>query len=501
MSEQEIQLHKPYRLHATFLLSEGLSVVKGFIFPIILMWVVNANSDSTFILIAKWGLLVIVAGSILLAILQWFHFRYQFNEQELHIRKGGLNKKEQFIRYHRIQNVSKTTNIIGKLFRVTTLKLETEASSDATIHLKMVKRDQANAIQTFLEAKGKQTDNELAEQKIDSKTHHYTVTNKELMKASFTSFSILALIPILITIFFNVDEIFSLDGYLESTWDFLKDHWIWLAVSIIILLIISSLFGIVTTFLQYGRFEVRSDNDRIYIKKGLLQVKEISLLKSKVQGVSVSKTIIRRWFGIAKVRLMCAGGEGEGDEAESAVIFPFLSIDRIPELLPEIIPGFTYSQPEKKLPRRALWVKLLRPSYFWMFVSVIVFIAWSHLWYVCLILLLLIILNRLLDYKYTRYQISDSYTQVEIGGIFNELTTTGMKKIEEVTLQETWLQRRAGLASLQIATRGKPVEYTFIKDIPREEARSYYLWFAELIQKNYQGYTNQQVESENEEEA
>src|SRR4029079_18653729 len=135
------------------------------------------------------------------------------------------------------------------------------------------------------------------------------------------------------------------------------------------------------------------------------QEKENSILKSKVQGVVVSKSIIRRWFGIAKVRLICAGGEMETDETESAVIFPFISVKRIPELLPEIIPGFVYQQPERRLPRRALWVKLLRPSYFWVIVTVVVFIFWSHLWYLSPILLALIILVRLMDYRFTRYQI------------------------------------------------------------------------------------------------
>lgn len=499
MSEQTIQLNHPYRLHASFLLSELVGTIKNYFFPIILLWIVNANSDSTFLLIAKWGLLVVIAISIVSSILEWIHFRYQFTDTDLQIKKGGLVRKEQYIQYHRIQNVSRTTNLIGKIFRVTTIKLETEAQDDATVHLKMVTHKQATAIQTFFEWKSnhKAKDIESSDDVSTlSKLLHYKVTKKELFKASFTSFSIVALIPILMTIFFNIDEVFSLDGHVDTVVSFLQDHWIWLTIAIIGLLIISCLFGVVTTFFQYGRFEVRSDEKRIYIKKGIIQEKENSILKSKVQGVVVSKSIIRRWFGIAKVRLICAGGEMETDETESAVIFPFISVKRIPELLPEIIPGFVYQQPERRLPRRALWVKLLRPSYFWVIVTVVVFIFWSHLWYLSPILLALIILVRLMDYRFTRYQITESITQYEIGGVFNELTTTGMKKVEEVKVTRSWLQRRFGLASIQVATRGKPVQFIMINDIPESDAFDYYMWYEQFVNERYHFYVDQNNKQE-----
>ncbi|MFK3937342.1 PH domain-containing protein [Alkalihalobacillus sp. NPDC078783] len=500
MNEQTIQLNQPYRLHASFLLSGLVGTIKNFFFPIILLWIVNANSDSTFLLIAKWGVLVIIAISIVSTILEWVHFRYQFTETELQIKQGGLVRKEQYIQYHRIQNVSRATNLIGKLFRVTTVTLETEAQEDSTVQLKMMTHTQATSIQTFLEWKSnhKTRDTSSAEVVAPSKSLHYKVTKKELIKASFTSFSIVALIPILMTIFFNIDEVFSLDGHVDTVMSFLWDHWIWLTIAIIGLLIISCLFGVATIFLQFGRFEVRSDEKRIYIKKGIIQEKENSILKSKVQGVVVSKSLIRRWFGMAKVKLICAGGEGGLDDSDSAVIFPFISVKRIPELLPQIIPGFVYHQPERKLPRRALWVKLIRPSYFWIIGTVVVFIFWSHLWYLSPILLVLIILNRLMDYRFTRYEMTESITQYELGGVFNELTTTGMNKVEEVTIARSWLQRRFGLASIQVATRGKPVQIIIINDIPESEAYDYYMWYEQFVNERYHVYVEKNNNDEGE---
>lgn len=137
-----------------------------------------------FIMFAKWGVLALVALSIVSAILQWFHFRYTFTETELQIKKGGLVRKEQYIQYHRIQNVSRATNLIGKIFRVTTVKLETEAQDDATVHLKMVTHSQANAIQTFLEWKSnhKTQDTLSTEVAAPSKALHYKVTKKNWLK-------------------------------------------------------------------------------------------------------------------------------------------------------------------------------------------------------------------------------------------------------------------------------------------------------------------------------
>ncbi|MEM5590572.1 hypothetical protein AAHH67_00075 [Niallia circulans] len=49
---------------------------------------------------------------------------------------------------------------------------------------------------------------------------------------------------------------------------YLLDH-IWMIIGVsIALLIIGVLFGLGVTFWKYGRFQISSDKDKIYIKKG-----------------------------------------------------------------------------------------------------------------------------------------------------------------------------------------------------------------------------------------
>ncbi|TSB47594.1 PH domain-containing protein [Alkalicoccobacillus porphyridii] len=491
MNLNGIELHKAYRLHYSFIVTDGISSIKAYIFPLILLWFVNANSSSTFITIGKWGVLALLLITLCATILHWLHFSYEFRENELHIIKGGFIKKEQTIAYKHIQNISKETNFVGRWFHVTSVKLETEAQSNSTVDLKMISIKQAEHIQAFLSlnekrASGLVNEEQFSEERKEKK-QHYLVTNKELIIASFTSVSSFALIPLLVGLFFNVDEWFSLDGYVETVWPFLLDHLMWLVSAVIILLIISVSFGLILTFIRYGHFEVRSDNERIYIKKGLFQTKEYSILRHKVQGVSVSKTLIRRWFGIVDVKLICAAG-GLGEEGiESSVLFPFLAQSRLYELLQEIVPNYALHPPELKLPRQVIWVRLLTPSYFWVLVSVIVWIQWSDLWYISPLLLAWILAVRLFDYAYSRYRLSVETFQAQSGVLSLEWTTTNMTKIDEVRIEQTWLQRRWGLATLQVETRGSQGT-TIIRDLPYEQANEYYGWYAAYIQNRFNAH-------------
>lgn len=485
MDMNNIQLHTLYRLHPSYMITEGVSAIKGLIFPLILLWFVNANSDSTFSTIGKWGLLGLVFVFLGLTVLYWINYRYEFHENEMRIIKGGLTKKEQSISYKHIQNVSKSTNFVGKWFGVTSLKFETEAHENSTVDLKMIKLDQAEQIQDFIASRGSRfEEQEETSEEMTQKQLHYQVTNKELLIASMTSFSFLTLIPIVLGIFFNIDELFSLDGFVDTVWTFLKEQIVWMVVGMIVFLLISLVFGLIVTFLRFGKFEVSSDEERIYIKKGMLNTKEYSILRSKVQGVRVSQSIIRRMFGLVKVNLVCAtGGLGEDGE-ESTMIFPFLAQARLHALLQEIIPAYAYTPPKSRLPHEAKWVRLLTPSYLWLFGSLLIWFIWSHLWYLSPILLALILAVRLLDYKYTRYELNKEVTQAYSGGLYVEGTTTNMVKVDEVRIERSWLQRRWGLATLRIETRSSQGT-TLIKDLPYVQADEYYQWYAELTNDKY----------------
>lgn len=57
-----------------------------------------------------------------------------------------------------------------------------------------------------------------------------------------------------------------------------------MTIIIIVLVIISATFGIVRTFLKYGKYQISSDHDRIYITKGVIEETTFSISKEKSAG-------------------------------------------------------------------------------------------------------------------------------------------------------------------------------------------------------------------------
>ncbi|MBR8646413.1 hypothetical protein KEH51_29825 [[Brevibacterium] frigoritolerans] len=104
-----------------------------------------------------------------------------------------------------------------------------------------------------------------------------------MLKASFTSLSFLALIPILATLYNTLDDFIDLEnteGFLAK----LLDTWWIITIVIAGLICVAVAFGIVSTFVKYGKYEISSDHERIYIKKGVLDESAFSIRKEKVQS-------------------------------------------------------------------------------------------------------------------------------------------------------------------------------------------------------------------------
>lgn len=281
------------------------------------------------------------------------------------------------------------------------------------------------------------------------------------------------------TLYNKIDDVFAIAGYADGLIGFFEQSWLITAIAVIAILILAMIVGIGRTYMQYGNYRIASDVGRIYVQKGVFNHKAFSIPKDNIQAVTFKKGFLRRWLGIVRVELINAGGTEDDDEAETATtLFPFIAQKRALQLVPEILPAFPIETEMVKLPRPALYVKLLRPSYFWLITAAVIFYFWPYLWYIPVILFLLIIAARLLDSFHSAYMHHGTYIQLQDGGFSTELLVTTQKKIEELKVKESWLQRKFGLATLAIYARANPIHEATLADFPRDKAMQYYQWYA-----------------------
>lgn len=458
--------------------------VKEVIIPVIYFFVLNFNNQSRFIKIGSIALIIYMIYRVVSIFLQWKNYTYCFSDKNLEIIEGRFVANKRYITLDRIQGVQQHTTFIHRLFGLTSLTIMTRTTGDnATVKLEMINRQEATFIQDILKQHKTETHASEAEMTPIAEnievpvTKHYKMSIKEIFLISLTSLYFLAIIPIILSIYFKLDEIFSLERYLERALVISNQSWIFITFIAIITLIIFVCFGLAYTYLRFGNYEVSSDDKHIYIAKGVFNKTTFTITKENINGILINKGIFRRLFHIVEVKLITLGDLFDEAEMKTDILFPFISEKQAKQLLSEILPAFQIKNNMIPLPKPALFVNLIRPSYLLVIVTVIVFFFWPEYWFVPAGLFILIVSLRILDYKQSKYTINESFIQFQSGALSTELFITTRAKIDELVVHQSWLQRKLGLATLAITSRAKPIHVAELANMPWNVAYYCYNWY------------------------
>src|SRR5699024_5095602 len=273
----------------------------------------------------------------------------------------------------------------------------------------------------------------------------------------------------------QVEGIFQL--LLDSKWIFI--------VIIILAVTIAVAFGALRTFIRYGRYEISSDAAHIYIDRGVLNESHFAIEKRKVQGLEIQQTMLKRLFGLAEVKLISSANPNKEERSVNVnSLYPFLPIKEAYQLIEELLPIYQLNGQLERLPRRSLWVKLLKPSWLWIMATISLiyfkpdFFGINQAWWILiLVLLCLILLQRILDYIHTRYAVTQDQVQWWHGGLTSRLFVTKRKNVIEIAYSQTKLQKYFQVASVTTMNRSIPAHKETIHDIPLPYALAIEKWY------------------------
>ncbi|SIR92074.1 putative membrane protein [Peribacillus simplex] len=478
------------RLHPFKIPFEFWKLLKGNAFFIIMLYVLNFGSEKVYMMVLQVGFLVYLIWKVISVILKWYTYKYQIKEGTIYITSGLISKSYRTVPLHKVQNVQQRTTLFHKIFSLTSLTFETGVTGDqGTVPFEVISRKEAERLEGEYASKQEipVIEVDIPEKRIaepiNEKTIHFTPTKQDVLKASFTSLSFLALIPILATLYNTLDDFINLEnaeGFLAK----LLDTWWIITIVLAGFVCVAVAFGIVSTFVKYGKYEISSDHERIYIKKGVLDESAFSVQKEKVQAVEITQSIIKRLLGLAEVKLVSAGNTG-GEELETNTLYPFLSIERAYGMVEEILPAYKVERSMEPLSKQAFKIRMLRPSFFWILTTLAIYYFKPSLWYISLILLVLIYSLRIMDYKNSRYLLNDEFIQFKSGSLETSLFITKRSKVIQIEVERSKLQKLFGLATIETINRSKPVHHTKLQDVSVEYADEFYTWYMDRT-KNIQ---------------
>ncbi|MBR2077573.1 MAG: PH domain-containing protein, partial [Exiguobacterium sp.] len=122
MTETELTWH---RLLSRVLVLRILEVIKSFAIPIVLLFVLNNDWDSTFGIIIRVGILLFLLLDIVQKFFGWLNFRYALDEKTVYVIEGNWLKKEKSLPLYKIQSVHSNSPFLYRLLGVVDLTFDT----------------------------------------------------------------------------------------------------------------------------------------------------------------------------------------------------------------------------------------------------------------------------------------------------------------------------------------------------------------------------------------
>lgn len=473
------------RMHPLMIPVSYIKSLKNTFFIFFILFIINLSNDAMWVKIGRILFIVYLVYALFSIILKWWKTTYTLKKDAVEIEEGVFTKKHHTIPYQRVQNVQSHTPFYLRMFQLTSITLETGAeSNDASFTFTALAIKEAQRMEDTLD-QFKQQDAEKDCVRIESsedlvnhekRTIHFNPSKNDILKASVLSFSYLLLIPLLISVFQNINEVYDLTDFAEGTFDFLIHSWLLLTIVIMLVILVAVVFGLVRTYLQYGKYEIASDENRIYIRKGILNEQHFSIRKQNVQAVHIEQSLFKRILHLAEVKLISAGGvDFSGDEVNS--LYPFLPTKRAITLIEELLPDFEMKTEMERLPKKSLIVRLCRIPWLWLIVTAILMIWKPEWWIISPILFVLTYTSRILDFYFTRFLIHDEFLQIRSGGFSLTTVITTREKIIEFDLSQSLLKKRLGLATITTTNRGKPIHVETLDDLSYDQAKGAFIWY------------------------
>lgn len=489
------------RYHPLSIAFKIYQLIKNSIFLIILLFILKKDSESWVVEYGRYLFIGFFILRILYIVIAWYVEKYDWKDRAFHIHKGVFVRHTSTVPFSRIQNVTRKTTFFHKMLGLTSLTFETagDGQSDA-INFEVITKKDANSLIDLVKP-GKQKEKSIADNEMEStytdedkeinetekpnRTVVFNPERKDLWKASFTSLSFLAIIPI---IFGAIDyvqpflpEADEVEGLLQVI-----IHSKWLIAVMIMLAILAAVgFGVSRTFIRYGKYEISTTDTHIYIDRGVLNESFFVIEKQKIQGLEIQQTFLKRIFGLAEVKLISSANPNQPESGVSVnSLYPFLPIREAYQLIERVLPEYNLNVELKRLPKRSLWVKLIRPSWIWIIATILLvyfkpnFFHIEQAWWIAsLSLLLIVIVQRVLDYIHTRYAISSNQVQWWQGGLTSRMFITKRKNIVEMRYSQTRLQHYFGVSSITTINRSVPPHVESIQDIPTPIALKMKDWY------------------------
>ncbi|TRM13206.1 PH domain-containing protein [Lentibacillus cibarius] len=361
------------RLHPAAILFNLIKTVREFLFAIILGFISFRDESMLYFLLITAGFLVIF---MITSILTWYRYTYRVEDDELRIEYGVFIRKKRYISKNRIQSIDLTSGVIHRIFGLTKVQIETAGTgTGAEASLSAVKMAEGEALREELKTGGAQQadDMDTVDDPPEQTNPSQTISFKRLFIAGTTSGSVGVILALAVAGFSELEE-FIPNSFYDNTIEWV----IGLGIVILIVMAIGALIllwllGIAGTIIKNGNFTITKNHDELFITRGLLEKKQLTIPLKRIQAVGIQESIIRQPLGFVTVYAEVAGGSMDKGEDFSSTLFPIMKREEVEPFLETFLPDYAGIQQElTPLPKRARMFYIFRASIIFLILTAVV---------------------------------------------------------------------------------------------------------------------------------
>lgn len=421
----------------------------------------------------------VAALAAVLVLLKYLRFRYCVTGSSIIITEGILFRRRRVIPRSRIQHIDLKAGLLQQLLGVVQARIETAGGQDAEAALIFVSREEGQRLRAGLVTRT--TQEEAALDPIPLRPdfeRHIGVT--ELAIAGATSNRA----GVIVGLLFGGNAIFDIiptdwllrrlvpaqylqtDAAVKALVESAQSDFRTFILGAASLALAFGLLGwgasILLSILRYFEFTLAAGAGEIRMSYGLLTRRETSFRKSRVQNIQIEEPILRRWLGLASLRVQTAGyGAGVQSDEKVETLAPIARSAEIPRYVATIFPELDLAAVEwrpshpkarrRLFLRRALFVIGLSAGAAFLIHEGAVLFLLAGLFFAWIM--------AGLHYRHLGHAPMGAFILTREGFWTRRTYIVPVRKIQAIHLRETPFQRRLGLATLTIETAGSPYEW------------------------------------------
>lgn len=465
------------RLHPVAIILNFITFIRHSIFAFIAGYFAFNGGQSQFYFIL--GVIGILALFLIGSLLTWWRFTYIVVDDEIRIEQGIFVRKKRYISKNRIQSIDLTANVLHRIFGLVKVQIETASSGGAAeASLSAVRKSEGERIRNELKSLTSNIDRTVETEKQQEPIQK--ISFGRLFIAGTTSGSIGVILALVVFASQELEQ-FIPDTVYENTITWLIGLSLLFIVGIIIvILILLWLLGIAGTMIKYGNFTITKNEKELFITRGLLEKKQLTIPLNRIQAVGIKQNIIRQPFGFVTLFAVVAGGSM--DKAEDfPVLFPIMKESEVEQFLSTFLPNYSQlSHSIHQLPKRAMKFYLFRSSaIFILLIGIVGYLFMSFIW-IPVVLFLLSLLLGFLRYKDAGYVFEEKRLTIQYRLISKVKMVMFHRRIQAFEEKQHKIQRLQKLATVTISIIGSlgAGNHYRIKDLDETGSAQLEKWYS-----------------------